>query len=853
MDSECWIKIKESFMTAIDLHGGDRLDFLDKCDLDVRREVERLLNANSNAGGFISELAITDFGFTLDEPTDNYIGKQIDSYLIEREIGQGGMGTVYLAKRADASYEKHVAIKLIKRGMDTNAVLKRFIMERQILAQLQHRNIASLLDGGTTPDGLPYFVMEYVDGLPVTKFCDAHQYSITERLVLFREICSAISYAHQNLVVHRDLKPSNIIVTIDGTSKLLDFGIAKLLHPEWSMDTNEATATMFRIMTPEYASPEQLRGLPITTASDVYSLGVILYELLSGHRPHKFGGRRSEEMVQVVLTEEPLKPSLAISRQSTTDETIQSDTNESKLDKLALKRPKLLKGDLDNIVLKALRKEPDRRYASVHELSEDILRHLDGRPVAATADSSIYRLRKFVRRHRGGVAAGGLVILTLMITTSVTLWQAYVAGRERDRAEQRFSQVRKLAHTVLFEYHDGIAELAGSTPIREKMVKDAIEYLDNLAAESSGDADLQRELVSAYQKVGDVQGNPYVGNLGNPDGAIESYRKGLAILEALPKTDAQTPESRFAFGRSYEKIGDILWAGGASADSEANYRHALEIYEQLRSTGELVDLPSINRIQNRIGQTREQVADYDGALESYDLSLKEARDLLDTDPANSKFRRPVAVAFAKIGDVYYEKHDYKMAASNFGSSFSMLQILSDGEPENMTLRRNLELIEARIALTQLQSGNIADAIRSNQQTITIQRQISAADPNNSQIWYDLAATLGNLGECFGKAGQFDLSEKSFQEAISLSKQSLAKDPTFSQGKAHFANNYLMYAEMLEKSGAPARALENYRNAQVIFESEPLKSESAEMLAELYEGVGDALLAINGSGKNLTDA
>jgi len=826
MDSSRWSKVKEAFNAVYDLPEEERADFLNQCDEDLRPEVERLLHAGDEAGSFINESAVVDLGLSDSENVDLYIGKQIDSYFIVREIGHGGMGTVYLANRSDASFEKQFAIKLIKRGMDTNAVLKRFMMERQILAQLQHPNIANLVDGGTTNDGLPYFVMEYVEGLPVTEFCDGHELDTNERLALFREICSVISYAHQNLVVHRDLKPSNIIVTDDGTPKLLDFGIAKLLHPDWSLDTNEATATMFRVMTPEYASPEQLRGRPITTASDVYSLGVVLYELLCGRRPIKVEGRLPDEAANIVLTEEPPKPSSVVGERSPVVQDTKNDIGRETIGKAAVSNSRSLRGDVDNIILKALAKEPERRYQSVHEFSEDIRRHLEGLPVTATADSLSYRFAKFAKRHRTAVIAGGLIILTLLAATAVTSWQAMVARQERDKAEQRFSQVRKLAHTVLFDYHDGIAELAGSTPIRERMIKDAIEYLDNLASESSGDADLQRELATAYEKVGDVQGNPYVANLGNPDGALESYRKGLAILEALPPAEGDKPESRLPLAAAHETIGDILWARGASADSQASYRQALTICEDLKTNGTLSDASAPFRLYNRIGQTQEQIADYESALQSYQLSLREAQAISTVEPGNARYRRSVAVGYAKVGDIYYETHDFKTAAINFQTSFSILKVLSDNEPNNTQLQRSLGLIDARVALTEMKAGNYAGAINTNRQTIEIQRQIAAADPNNLQIRYDLAATLGNLGECYGKVGSYDLAEQTFQEALAISKQALAKDPTYSQARMNFAINYVMYAQMLQKNGDSARALENYRNAREIYEQEPLRSESA---------------------------
>ncbi|MGH9948732.1 MAG: serine/threonine protein kinase, partial [Pyrinomonadaceae bacterium] len=313
MDSNRWAMIKELFNETLDLPESERTAFLNTCDADLRGEVEQLLRADRDAGQFIDEPAIVDIGLFGELPNYSYLGTQIDSFKIVKEIGHGGMGTVYLAEHADESFTKHVALKLIKRGMDTGAVLKRFVMERRILAQLQHPNLANFIDGGSTADGLPYFVMEYVNGTPINKFADARGLSINQRIELFQKVCSAISYAHQNLVVHRDIKPSNILVTENGTPKLLDFGIAKLLHPEWSLETAEATATMFRIMTPEYASPEQIRGLPITTASDVYSLGVVLYELLSGERPYKIESRLPEEIAQHILTVEPIKPSSVVS------------------------------------------------------------------------------------------------------------------------------------------------------------------------------------------------------------------------------------------------------------------------------------------------------------------------------------------------------------------------------------------------------------------------------------------------------------------------------------------------------------------------------------------------------------
>ena len=273
------------------------------------------MTTHDSAGNFIQQPALIDAGLvTIDEHERSpaITGQQIGSYKVIRELGRGGMGAVYLAARADESFDKQVALKLIKRGMDTDAIIKRFVMERQILANLDHPNIARMIDGGTTDDGLPYFVLEYIEGTTITRYCDEHKLNTLERLKLFLQVCAAVQFAHRNLVVHRDLKPSNIIVTKDGTPKLLDFGIAKLLSSDSTL--GEATETIARLLTPEYASPEQLRGLPITTTSDVYSLGVVLYELLSGHQPFRLASRSAEEIARIITASEPLKPSVVITR-----------------------------------------------------------------------------------------------------------------------------------------------------------------------------------------------------------------------------------------------------------------------------------------------------------------------------------------------------------------------------------------------------------------------------------------------------------------------------------------------------------------------------------------------------------
>jgi serine/threonine protein kinase/tetratricopeptide (TPR) repeat protein len=391
MQSERRKNVEEIFDAAIERAPGDRHAFLlEACagDEALIQDVVTLIDSYEQSSNIHQSVTPeAEEAVTLYEPSP-LIGRRIGAYRIVREIDRGGMGTVFLAVRADDAFQKRVAIKLIKRGMDTDFVLSRFRRERQILASLDHPNIAPLLDGGTTEDGLPYFVMEYIEGQRLYHYCDAQQLNLRERLGLFRQICDAVHYAHQNLVVHRDIKPSNILVTPDRKPKLLDFGIAKLLNPELSSDTIAPTATEMRLMTPEYASPEQVRGERVTPTSDIYSLGILLFELLTGHRPYGFPSRAPHEIARVICEEEADYPSYAVSRTVNILPTYSVHGKASALDQICQTRSatmeelrRELAGDLDYIILRALHKEPWRRYQSVDHLRRDVVHHLEGRPI----------------------------------------------------------------------------------------------------------------------------------------------------------------------------------------------------------------------------------------------------------------------------------------------------------------------------------------------------------------------------------------------------------------------------------------------------------------------------------------
>jgi serine/threonine-protein kinase len=495
MDSAYWERVQALFGAALDRPKDDRAAFLDAACPDddaLRRDVLSLLEADATAHSFLDGVALDAVNlsdaFALD-------GQQIGPYRIIREIGQGGMGAVYLAERADGQFEQQVALKLIKRGMDSELILRRFEHERQILARLQHPNIARLLGGGLTEDGRPYFAMEYVDGAPIDTYCDARQLSIDERLGLFTTVCKAVLYAHAKLVVHRDLKPENILVTQDEAGqpqvKLLDFGIAKLLE-----DPSEGlTRTGMAVMTPAYASPEQVRGEVVSTSTDIYSLGVVLYELLTGVRPYDVASQ-SSDAAQAIATVEPVRPSTVVKMATATDRRV-SQARGTQPGRLRRR----LTGDLDVICLKALRKEPERRYGSVEAFADDLQRHRDGLPVLARSDAVSYRLRKFVLRHRTGVSIAAAAVLVVM--TLVGYYTARLA-QERDLAQREAAKAQQVAGFLesIFETTDPSEARGETVTARELLDAGHARIAEDLQGQPLVRAPLLRTLGNVYRELG---------------------------------------------------------------------------------------------------------------------------------------------------------------------------------------------------------------------------------------------------------------------------------------------------------------------------------------------------------------
>lgn len=691
---------------------------------------------------------------------------RLGNYKIVKEIGRGGMGTVYLAERADEQYEKRVAIKLIKRGMDTESVLRHFRNERQILASFDHPNIAHLFDGGTSGEGLPYFVMEYVEGVPIDRYSYSNGLAIVERLKLFREVCAAVSYAHRHAVIHRDIKPSNILVTSDGAPKLLDFGIAKMLEPGDGSDAL-MTATGTRPMTPEYASPEQVSGQAVTTSTDVYSLGVVLYELLTGHLPYRFASRSPLDVSRAITEQNPERPSTAIRNRDSRSEN--GDPTDSRF---TIRDSRLLRGDLDNIMLMALRKEPARRYQSVEQFSDDIRRYLEARPILARKDSVGYRAAKFVRRNRTATAAAALLLISLILGLVGTTWQARRAKMEKARAERRFNDVRQLAHAVMFDYHDAIKDLPGATRVRERLVKDALAYLDNLAREAAGDPDLQRELADAYERVGDVRGRAFSATLGDVTGAIDSYVKALQIREAMVAAGQKDLRSRRDLARSYIRIGIPLLAIN-EADRGTDYlRKALAMYLELNAK----------------------------------------------EPADPEIRYDLAAAYNEVG---FALEDYwgnaSEALENHRKALSLREEFVAADPSNQTHRRDLADTYVNIGRALVMRGDVTEGLESNQKGLAIRTELFAESPSNADHRRRLAISYQNDGKYRALLHDVSGALQSFRKKLSLDEKSLNEDPMNAQTQEDLGYSYERIGDLSDESGDYVQALSYYTKARAMYE------------------------------------
>jgi serine/threonine protein kinase/tetratricopeptide (TPR) repeat protein len=775
MEPQRWRQIEDLFHSALDCEPGRRADFLNSAcagNASLRQEIESLLSSYEK-GSFTETPAFAE-GIKLLEESEarSLVGQNIGPYRVTQIIGQGGMGAVYLAARSDQVFQKEVAIKLIKRGQDTDDVIRRFRGERQILASLDHPNITRLLDGGTTDDGIPYFVMEYIHGQPIDSYCDSHKLDIAERLKLFQSVCSAVHFAHQNLVIHRDIKSGNILVTAEGVPRLLDFGIAKLLASEPSVA--DPTLTIARRMTPESASPEQVRGGSITTASDVYSLGVLLYKLLTGHSPYRLAGRSPDQIERAICEEDPEKPSAVIDRVegAATPQSV-SETGEGAPDKLRRR----LRGDLDNILLMALRKEPPRRYASVLQFSEDIRRHLEGLPVIARRDTPGYRAAKFVGRHKTGVAAAALIFLSLTTGIVATLRQTRLARAERDKAQVEKAKADRINSFLrdMLSFSDTRSGSANTKKGHDATLADMLDEAGPRAETELNDqpavkAEMLRTIGVAYT----IQ----------PRFDLAEHYLRAALDTDLKLYGPEHPET----ARTEEALGIALGNKGDYPGAEKVLRQALAIYRKQPKDDNL-DTRSFAETLSTLGLLTMKI---DGKYPEAESLLLEAVSLAPR--LKGKDRALVAHAENFLAALHSDRGEYQQAETQARQALSEFQKMGGSE------RAEAADTEINLGSILRTRGQYAEAEPFLLEGLATFRQLLGDQhPSVAYAWVH----LGHLHYLEGKYGE---AEEEVRKALKLYEAALPK------GHGAISSPLTVLGLILNKTARSAEAEADLREA-----------------------------------------
>jgi serine/threonine protein kinase/tetratricopeptide (TPR) repeat protein len=796
MTSQRWRRIEELFRAAIDRPAADRdlyLTLACRGDEELRREVLSLISRDT-AEDFIRDPIVGAAMSVTAGPEDELTGQRIGPYRVTRLIGRGGMGAVYEAERDDEQFKQQVALKIIKRGMDTDYLRDRFLIERRILASLDHPHIARLFDGGATVEGLPYFVMELIAGDPITIYCRRSELPLNEKLSLFRSVCSAVQHAHQNLIVHRDLKPSNILITEEGAPKLLDFGIAKLLSPD-GRPADAQTQTGLRMMTPEYASPEQASGQAVATTTDVYSLGVVLYELLTERRPHQFKTASPADPRQLLWETEIEAPSQVVARE------LQG----------AGKLARRLAGDLDNIVMMAMRKEPERRYQSVEQFSEDIRRYLAGLPVAARKDTFGYRMSKFARRNKAGV-----VILALLVVLAVVLAiQTARIAQERDRANQEAAAARAMTESLaaMFEFADPGKARGNTITARELLDQGTEKVLRELDAQPAAQAKLMVTIGQMYQSIGLYDRSQALleealqlrrRTLGqqHPDVAASVYHLAMAAKldgdyarseslhrEALAMRRKLLGNQHRDVAQSLDELGSLLVDRGNFNEAEILLREPLALRRKLFGDehSEVAEsLTSLGRLMTDTGKLKEAESYYRQAFEM-------RRRLFGVEHPLT------AGGMNNLAAVLQEAGDYKAAEALFRDALTIRRKLLDPEHPDLILSM------ANLASVCQDARKYDEAEQLYRETLTLRRKLLGEDHPK------LAVTMNNLATLLRDQGKYDEAESLFRQSMALRRKHLGEN------HAEVGSSLYNIATLLSLQGQHAEAEKMYRQAIEVYQ------------------------------------
>lgn len=857
-----WEQVSELLDAVMERPPGERARYLETAcsDAELRKYLEAMIVSYEDTAGFMESPPV------LCEPPQAkaWFGRRIGPYQLIEELGEGGMGVVYRGLRADDHYLKSVAIKLMKGDFSSNFSIMRFRVERQILASLDHPNIARLLDGGATEEGTPYLVMELIEGQPIDEYSDAHRLSITERLKLFRQACTAVQYAHQHLVIHRDLKPKNILVTEKGEVKLLDFGIAKILDPESFPQVVEPTSPLMRMLSPEYASPEQVQGEPIATASDIYSLGVVLYELLTGHRPYSIGSGSFADLTTAICHTEPVRPSAVIyrEREILTPAGLSKTITPELLSEVREGNPARLRhrlaGDLDNIVLKALRKEAERRYSTPEQMSEDLRRHLEGLPVSARPDTLSYRTEKFVQRHKTLVSTTLVVIACLIGALTFSLREAHIARQQTAQAERRLNAVHDLVRTNLVDVHSAIEHLPGSATARNIAIQRSLKYLDEMNNEVQNDLQLTREVSDAYEKIADIQG-AYVGaGIGDSKAAQISYQKAFELrtkVLTIAGSNLDDVANRLEVQRKYTRClilnGDIANAYELAKSALAG---AMDLANQRpRDRDALAGLgmahlwlatvcagvgssSSLRQIDEAIRHDREHTKIFEQLARSGQISqnilrrselilashlskarqFEESKRVLERAIAASE-KQPGAKS-AELSDFYntlglmYEREGKQQSAlAEYEKSLPIAKEVASADPQDLDAQLSLQIAEAHVGMQDVRLGRNLSGLNRVSKAIEAVERLDQADPSHKFYQALLVVGYAYRAELFSLLGDQTASLSEYRKALGLAE-------TLADSNQADMESRLSIAKLRAAIGVIQSKSMHYREAQAEFES-----------------------------------
>ncbi len=764
-----WAEVKAILGEVLDAPAAERPALLERLcggDSGLRGRVSALLALEADADAVFRSQASPGAALRAIPEAPQQIGP----WRILREIGRGGMGVVYLGERADGAFRKQAAIKRITTGMPDPGLDRRFRRERQILAALDHPGIARLLDGGATAEGRPYFVMEYIEGRPLLRHCQETGATLEERLRLFLLVCDAVEYAHERLIVHRDIKPGNILVAAGGVPKLLDFGLARVLDAPPGDDLTQAGMPL---LTPAYASPEQIRGEPFTVAGDVYSLGIVLYELLAGQRPYDVSSSSLVEMAKAICEVEPPPPSSA-----------------------AVPWRRRLAGDLDRISAKALAKDARLRYATVLELAQDLRRHLEGRPVRARPATLRYRLGKWLRRHRVAFPAAAAAALLILGFGAAAWWEAR-------SAERRFEQVRSLAHSVLFDLHDAIRYLPGSTAARALLLQRAMTYLESLSREAGNRPDLQREVALGYLRVGEVEGTLGESNLGRLPAAAVNIAKGEAILAGLSARFPNDPGLRHELNRAMVSLVGTYQAAG-------NFQGALELARRITAAAdtELQARPGDADALTGVIVARSSLGDILTSLQQY-AEATPIRERVEGDslrlaalrPADPEAARTLALAYKKLAALYGMAKRYPDAVARYRQAATIDEARVAREPNDARAKLDLSFDYSDLAWVAGRLGNTQESLADYRRVYALRAEAARADPNDQRAAMALASAARRVGIALDRTGDAAGAEREARHAIALYQGMIAGGKSYWEVQRNLVETHDDLATMIESGCA----------------------------------------------------